>query len=494
MKIAVLLPSKEALDSAGARIRYERLAAALEKQGSALRLIEIASFDARGGDFDALVVSKCYDARALVIAELAARRGAIVGVDLFDDYFSQRADSRLTRFRSWLEQMLAIADFATCSTEAMVAVVKGYRCDLPVQLVSDPAPPVNAAALGATLEQKLAAARAERRLRLCWFGMGDNPHFPVGLTDVRAFADALAPFAAHGIAAELSILTNPRALDARGLAAIAGLPLPTRVEQWSQTREDALLRDSFACFLPVNAQGFSVAKSNNRAVTALAAGCQLLSPGFPLYADFERFIYRSGDELAADFAAGRMRFGPEEAGRAVERLEEIASPQAEARSLVDFLGAVEARRRPRAERSAPLIVVHGAATTGAAHALAQAGGGLSVAAPFCSAPLEFDAVFEARAGGDPVLLVSRKALSRLRPEQRRAAAPFGRIGRRKFWQVGGRRKKEEASFDWAEPALPLQLALYDSTMRSIFDQLDASFGPGRTILSETSPLPFRTAR
>jgi hypothetical protein len=148
----------------------------------------------------------------------------------------------------------------------------------------------------------------------------------------------------------------------------------------------------------------------------------------------------------------------------------------------------------RADCSAPLIVVHGAATIGAAHALAHAGGGLSVAAPFCSAPLEFDAVFEARAGGDPVLLVSRKALSRLRPEHRRAARPFGRIGRRKFWQVRGRRKKEEASFDWVEAALPLQLALYDSTIRSIFDQLDASFGPSRTILSETSALPFRTAR
>jgi hypothetical protein len=91
-----------------------------------------------------------------------------------------------------------------------------------------------------------------------------------------------------------------------------------------------------------------------------------------------------------------------------------------------------------------------------------------------------------------VFLVSRKALSRLRPDQRRAAAPFGRIGRRKFWQVGGRRNKDEASFDWAEPGLPLHLALYDATIASIFDQLDAGFGPGRVILSETSPLPFRT--
>jgi hypothetical protein len=492
MKIVVLLPSKEALASAGARIRYERLAAALEEQGSAMLLAEIASFDVKSADFDALMISKCYDARALVTAELAARRGVIVGVDLFDDYFSQRADSRLTRFRTWLEQMLAIADFATCSAPAIVSVIRGYRSDLPVHLVIDPAPPVDAGALLAKLAEKMSAARTEQRLRLGWFGMGDNPHFAVGLSDVGAFADRLAPFAGQGIPVELSILTNARALDARGLTAIAGLRVPVRVEQWSQTREDALLRDSFACFLPVNAQRFSVAKSNNRVVTALSAGCQVLSPGFPLYAEFDRFIYRDAVQLAVDFAAGRMRFGPDDAELVVERLQEIASPAAEACSLTDFLSSVERGRGTRTDRSAPLIVVHGAATTGAAHALVQGGGGLSVATPFCSAPLEFDAVFKTRAGGDPVFLVSRKALSRLRPDQRRAAAPFGRIGRRKFWQVGGRRNKDEASFDWAEPGLPLHLALYDATIASIFDQLDAGFGPGRVILSETSPLPFRT--
>jgi hypothetical protein len=494
MKILTLLPSKEALASAGARIRYERLAAAMQEQGSTMLLAELASFDPQAIDCDVLIISKCYDARALVVAEIAARNGMIVGVDLFDDYFSQRADSRLTRFRTWLGQMLAIADFATCSTPTMRSIIEQYRSDLPVQVVADPAPTVVPGRLAAKLAQKLSAARAEQRLRFCWFGIGDNPHFAVGLSDVRAFASALASFAAHGIPVELSILTNERALNVRGLAAIAALPVPTTVEHWSDSREKALLDDSFACFLPVNAQGFSIAKSNNRAATALSAGCQVLSPGFPLYADFDPFIYRDAGKLAADYAAGKMRLAPDTADLAAERLHQIASAAAESRSLVNFLESVATDRPARPERSGRLIVVHGVATTGAVHAMVQAAGGVSVATPFCSAPLEFDAAFEGRAGEPPVLLVSRKALSRLRPEQRRSALPFGRIRRRKFWQVGARRKKQEASFDWAEPTLPLVFALYDRTIRSIFDQLDTSFGAGPTILSETSPLPFRSER
>jgi len=494
MKILTLLPSNEALASAGARVRYQRLAAAIHEQGSTMLLAEIPSFDLRSTDCDVLIISKCYDARAMVVAELAARHGVIVGVDLFDDYFSQRSDSRLTRFRTWLEQMLVIADFATCSTPTMRSIIEDYRSDLPVHIVSDPAPAVTPGTLAATLTRKHSAAKADQRLRLCWFGMGDNPHFSVGLSDVRAFASALAQFASHGISVELSILTNERSLGVRGLAAIATLPVPTSVELWSDLREKALLEKSFACFLPVNAQGFSIAKSNNRVATAMSAGCQVLSPGFPLYADFDRFIYRDAGELASDYATGKMRLAPATADLAAERLDQVAPAESQSRSLLKFLETVAAGRRESAERSGCLILLHGVATSGAAHAMVQAAGGLSVATPFCSAPLEFDAAFEARAGEEPVLLVSRRALSRLRPEQRRAALPFGRIRRRKFWQVGTRRRKQEASFDWAEPTLPLEFALYDRTIRSILDQLDASFGAGPTILSETSPLPFRSER
>src|SRR5262245_60762119 len=105
MKVHVLVPSEEYKNYAGARIRYGRLQPRLAKLGIKLTLQDIAEFDPDRAACDALIISKCHDARALVAAAAVANRGRLVGVDLFDDYFSQEADSRLSRFRLWLRQL-----------------------------------------------------------------------------------------------------------------------------------------------------------------------------------------------------------------------------------------------------------------------------------------------------------------------------------------------------------------------------------------------------
>lgn len=491
MKIVVLIPAADFHGSAGARIRYGRIGAALAEHGWRLTLQDIALFDANAGTANVVLVGKCYDARSLVAAELAARRGAVVGVDLFDDYFSQTAESGLGRFRTWLRQMLSIASFATCSTRVLADVVQAYRPGLPIHVVNDPAPETNYEDLPGLLARKRAEATADRRLRLCWFGVGDNPHFTVGLSDIAAFADRLKRLASGSFSVQLSILTNSRALNQHGLTSIAGLPLPTSVAEWSQKAEAEVLRESFACFLPVNAQQFGTAKSLNRAITALCAGCQVLSVGNPIYKPLDRLIYRDPDQLLDDLSRERLRLGIHSVEELRSTVSNVASPSNEAASLANFLaGLLKAPRAP-APRSEPLVLVHGAATSATAHALVQSAGGLSIGTPFCTVPLEFDAMFTARAGSAPVLIVSRRALSRVAPALRRSAKRIGRIGRRKFWQLGD--DSGEATFDWTEPQLALQIALYEPMMRSIFDQLDTAFGSGRKILSENSSLPFELA-
>src|SRR4051794_38252147 len=106
MNIRVLIPSEEYRGYAGARIRYGRLAAELQERGITLTLQDIGEFAPEHETTDALLISKCHDARALVAAAAAYQRGQLVGVDLFDDYFSQTGDSRLVRYRNWLKQLL----------------------------------------------------------------------------------------------------------------------------------------------------------------------------------------------------------------------------------------------------------------------------------------------------------------------------------------------------------------------------------------------------
>jgi hypothetical protein len=488
MKMVILIPSEEYKNNAGARIRYGRLAPRLADHGISLTLENISDFDPRSAHCDVLVISKCHDARAVLAAEVLARRGALVGIDLFDDYFSQHADSRLARYRHWLGQILSRCDFAMCSTPVMRGVIGSFAPELAVHIVNDPGPDIDADRLRKALNAKLSAARSGGRIGLCWYGVGDNPNFAVGISDLADFAGAIRQLATAGPAVDLSILTNRRALDAQHLAMIAVLPATVSVAEWSEAAEAELLASSFACFLPVNAQGFSAAKSLNRAVTALAAGCQVLAVGYPLYAPFEGLIYSSAAQLLRDFNSASMRLSASSVDCLLEALDHAASPTREATSLASFIRDLPRRRTSSADL--PPRLVHGVASNGAAHKMVQAVGGLSIGTPFSTTPLGFDVIFQARHGGRLAMLVSDKALSRMKFEMQNRAAAYGAVGDRNFWEIRDPSTAGSADEAWREPSLPLQLALYPSVMKEVLASLDAGFGPGPTIVSETSPLPF----
>lgn len=487
MKLQVLVPSEEYKSYAGARIRYGRLARELEKLGVQLSLEDIAAFDPRKDGFDALLISKCHDSRSLVAAAAARQRGRLVGVDLFDDYFSQASDSRLTRFRTWLAQLLPLCDFALCSTSSMAEVVQQYRAGLPVHVANDPGIHVSTTELSELLRSKVRKARNGQLLRLAWFGVGDNPYFRVGLSDLAAFSSMLRPIAAAGFEARLSVLTNARSLTTEGLALLAALPITSEIEEWTEAREQALLADTFACFLPVNAQRFSAAKSLNRAVTALSAGCQVISAGYPLYDQLGRFIYRDTAALLEDLAKNSLRHSAAHIEEYEQLMDRLASPQREASGIAQFLGKLE----PSPATDVPLILVHGQSTNGSAHKAVQALKGLSVASPYCAAPMGFDVMFR----GEPdrlTMLVSDGAASRLNRQVREMAATSTTIGDKKFWVVPDSSDGDVAARPgpWHGAPLPFQIGTYGPVMARIAERLERSFGPCRVLISESSQLPF----
>lgn len=485
MKLVILVPSRDYIDNAGARIRYARLAPALADEGVVLSMVDISLFDPAKSPCDIVIISKVYDARALVAAALLSRRGVPVGVDLFDDYFSQSSDSRLGRLRSWLRQMLGFSSFILCSTPAMAERVRLNRGDLPIHVLNDPAPPADADSIAQALHSKLSAARSEGVFRLAWFGVGDNPYFPVGLSDLAAFANALKPFADRDVPLHMTLLTNARALGADGLARLGDLPFQIEIGEWSEQKEADLLGTATACFLPVNAQPFSTAKSLNRAITALAAGCQLLTAGYPLYERLAPFIYTDADSLIEDFESGELRHSPSRLADFGQSLSALASTSGEAAALAGFLGKVGMVNGGGAA-SGQLFLVHGLATSRAANDRARAAGILSVGMPFCTTPLDFDVIVRVGRDGSPVLLVSDRALGQVRTELRRKSTAEQKIGRRKFRQLGG----EPASTMATEKrSLPLQLAQYAPVVGQSLAMLADAFGPGRAILSENSPLP-----
>lgn len=487
MKIIVVGPTPEYVDYAGPKIRYRRIMPELAQRGIDVEILDIGQFDPHAAESDVVVFSKCHDPRALVSAAILRNRGVLVGVDLFDDYFSQQNDSRLTRFRTWLAQLLPICDFALCSTPRMAEVIRNYRAGMPTLIMNDPAPAIDLASLSRSLSTKIVAAHEMRRIRIGWFGVGDNPHFRVGLHDLQAFGGALRMLRRCGMDMELCVLTNARALTAQGLAQIRRLPVRTRIEEWSEGGEQALLEEALFVFLPVNCSSFSIAKSLNRAVTALTAGCQVLSAGYPLYAPLEPLIYRDPAELAYDIGERTLRLRSETLDSFQTTINSHASAQSEVARLQAFLDGLE--RSGHGDES--LALVHGHSTNGAVHKMVQAAGGLSVASPACSTEFGFDLIFK-HAADRMVMLVSAKALSRLPPTYQDRLRPAGTLGGRKFFAMRAISDKQGGPVS-ETGSLPFQLATYTAATEEIADRVTELFGSCRVIVSETSPLPFRPA-
>jgi hypothetical protein len=368
----------------------------------------------------------------------------------------------------------------------MAGIADRYRPGIAVHVMNDPASDLHMEELPQVLARKLRQAQDSERISVAWFGVGDNPHFPVGLHDLASFAGVLDDLLRSGLDVELRVLTNQRALTANGLALIQKLPVRTRLEEWTQEAEQELLASAFLAFLPVNAQPFSAAKSLNRAVTALTSGCQVLSAGYPLYDQLGPLIYRDSAELVQDLARGTMRLSAERMPVYRQIMEKLASADAEASCLAGFLtGLVRGTPDDRT-----LVLLHGHSTSGAAHKLAQQVNGLSVASPCCNTRLGFDVVFKATATGLS-MRVSEKAAKWLKPPGRKLVpVADGSEGAFLVPNDGTSMPGNAPVGKMEEVSLPLQLASYRSWMEEMRTRVSAAFGPCRFIVAETSRLPF----
>lgn len=487
MKISVLIPSEEYLQQAGARIRYQRIEAHLRALGHELTAHPIDEFTSPGVFVDDVyLISKIHDARSLIAADIAREAGKLVGVDLFDDYYSQHENPRLARMRLWLHILKPKLDFLLCSTPEMRDLGLHLLPGVPAHVMNDPAPAIDMGHLSDLLAHKLKTAHETRQIKLLWFGMGDNPHFSVGLSDLVAWGPELVRLGGKGFEVRLHILTNRRALTADTLAMLRQLPLEARIEEWTEVRESELLAESLACFLPVNAQNFSIVKSLNRAATALSSGTQILSAGYPLYAAMGTFIYREPLKLLADLDAQQPLLRVETLGQLSELFGQWADAEQEASSFAAFLGGL-AQRAP-VPRPLFTAVIHGINSPPFAHKFAQRARALSVASPFYKGKLNLDVKFEFAAKGDSlVVLVSEKRLAALAPEHKKLVSLHGKVVDATMYilDVKALGITNLPAFPTALTRAPLASALIYSEVMLAIQQVLACLFPGITcIVSE----------
>ena len=397
MKLCVIVPSADYLKQAGVRIRYERLRRHLATCGTALHVKvvdEIGFSDLR--DCEVYIFSKLLDVRSIVLAREMTAAGRVIGIDLFDDYFSQTDDSRFVRMREWGRAIAPLVHFVLCSTPRMAEVGAAMVPAVPCIVLNDPHDQFDTERLASRIETKLARCRAERVISVGWFGIGDNPHFPVGLADLSAFSGTLARLAGGEFRVELEIMTNRRALLADGLESLRRLSVPYRLFEWSASAESALIDRSLACMLPVNGQLFSIAKSLNRAVSTLTGGAQVLSVGYPLYERLDEFIYRTPAALLSSIRDGELRLHRATLPAFVTLMGELGHPQKEAEHLAVALEELAAKHLRKPGKRPRLAVLHGHRHAESAHNLAQRLGHVSAASPLCLSKHRHDVKFTLR--------------------------------------------------------------------------------------------------
>ena len=491
MKITVIIPNADWSDTAGVRIRYKRLAPLLGAGGHSLELVPIGEFRAGAGlAGDVYLFCKTHGAHAPVLARTLRARGSRVGVDFFDDYFSQSDDSRLVHMRRWFHSMIPALDFALCATPNMAHRLDRLAPGLPVHVVNDPAAAFERPAVAAALARNAERALATRQLDIGWFGIGDNPYFSVGLSDLHAFGESLAACRRLGYTARLRLLTNARALTPERLEMLARLPLDLQLDEWSEEGERALIGESLFCFLPVNGQAFSTVKSLNRAVTALTGGAQVLSVGFGLYESLDAFIYRSPDTLVGDLESGHLRLREATLGPFAELLAAKGDAKAEAEGLMDFLGRI-APPAPVAwpKKGSPAAVIHGTSPTGEVHKAVQRLRCLSVAAPQCSTKLHYDVTCTPRADGAGVdVTLSERAAGQLRPEPAKRARRVEEDAGRPVYQLHLEAGVVSGAGTFGRSARPplkiVEIARYGEGIGLTRQVLDYLFGTPEVFLSE----------
>lgn len=394
VKICIVTPSAEFNASAGMRVRYQRFisAGADETEITARPIDEIWG---RPLEADIYIFCKTFSFAAILLAGEIRRSGRVVGQDFFDDYFSQVFDQRLLRFRNWLRQMAPFTNFAVCTTPTMQAVLRPYLPGCPITVVPDPIAAFDTSALASQAEHKIRRISNSKIINMVWFGIGDNPFFPVGLQDLtsRQVSSELSLFKSQSWTLDLVIATNARALDVAGLEQLRRLPVDFHIREWSEDVEHEVLNQAQVAILPVSSQSFSKAKSLNRALTALEHGCQVLSLGEPLYAELDEFIYRSVGEMTADLAVGTARLNRHSVPKLESLLARTAHPQKLASDFVSAsLAALSKNKTARSD--VHMVLVHGRETTIQLHKAVSKSGGISVRSPYATTAWNFPVRFD----------------------------------------------------------------------------------------------------
>jgi glycosyltransferase involved in cell wall biosynthesis len=145
---------------------------------------------------------------------------------------------------------------------------------------------------GTRHEEQVPQRRSAKKI--VWFGNHGAEHARFGMLDILDFRGALEAVAKeHDV--ELVVISNDRR---KYEANIAPLAIPSRYLEWSQRTVERWLDEAAVVIVPNSLDPFSLCKSANRTVLALAHGSPVVATATPALEPLADFI-STGDPLSA---------------------------------------------------------------------------------------------------------------------------------------------------------------------------------------------------
>ena len=272
---------------ASARIRCLNMIRELRAQKFPVELYR----ERHESSYDAVVFSKAYTAKDIVIAHRLRQRGTTVVFDLCDNHFLLEPD-RVIR----LKQMFELADQWVVSSDSLGEVVRRNVVGVKPLVVIEDA--VEDSLSGPFLDV-LGRLKAQYRLlelrrflkgeagrgaaHLVWFGNHKASYGDSGLCHVEKLRPLLEDMSRHH-PLSLTVISNSRDVFSR---VFAGWRIPLHYLDWSAHTFFAALALHQVALIPIDVNAFTEVKTNNRIALSLNLGLGVVADSIPSYRAFQ---------------------------------------------------------------------------------------------------------------------------------------------------------------------------------------------------------------
>lgn len=209
-------------------------------------------------------------------------RGCLVGIDIFDNYYSPSLALRHFGVQCVWNNALINADFCIFSTSFLARYASAVSIRKKLSFVICDPVDSNQGSITRNLKKDkwTQLSLLKQEVRVAWFGIDANPYFEVGLADIYRnipklleIKDSIIKTMGPQAMMKFSICTKKTKHMEPLLSALWSLGIPAQFIEWSKVACAELLFNTHIVFLPTNNEIFSLSKTHNRLVDSIANNC-----------------------------------------------------------------------------------------------------------------------------------------------------------------------------------------------------------------------------